>query len=367
MRVGIDATVAAQPQITGIGRLIRNLVDALARTDVDAELTLFYRLRSLKHPRTIWRPRDARFRVRFLGGPLDRWTLNRLDVFHSTYQRLPRVHSRVPYLGTLHDIYFATRAADVDSVTSERWVARYRDVVQRSRLIMTLSEYSKREIVVRLGADPDRIRVVLPAASDVFERRAASEVHAVRQRYGLGAAYVLFAGGIDLRKNPAGALRAFARAAGRLPTDVCLAVAGAGEAGADLHTLIPPTLRDRVRFLGFVPDDDFAALMSGCTVFFFPTLLEGFGLPALEAMACGAAVVTSSTTSLPEVCGEAALLIDPEDDAAMADALVRVVEDAALRAELQRKGIERAARFSWSRTALQTLELYREIAGGPSP
>lgn len=363
MRVGIDATVVAQSHTTGIGRWIQSLVGAMAETDLDHEFTLLYRPRSLKHARKIWRPRDPRFRIRFLGGPLDHWALRGLDVVHSTYQRLP-IAQGPPYLGTLHDVYFASRGQVTDVATSQRWVARYRDVIARSRLILTLSEHSKREIVEILGAEPGVVRVVPPAASATFRRRSVADVDAARARYDLGLPYVLFAGGFDPRKNLAGALRAFTLALPRMPADVCLAVAGAGHAGPDVLALVPAGLRHRVRFLGFVPDDDFAALMSGCTVFYFPTLFEGFGLPALEAMSCGAAVVTSSTTSLPEVCGAAAVLVNPDDPPAMAAALLRVVNEAPLRADLQRKGFERATHFSWSRAAAQTLDLYREIASG---
>lgn len=366
MRVGIDATVMAQSRTTGIGRLIHSLVSAMAETDADHEFTLLYRPRSLKHARKIWKPRDPRFRIRFLGSPVDRWTLGRLDVFHSTYQRMPPSQGTTPYLGTLHDIYFASPAYAGDVATSRRWAARYRDVVRRSRLIMTLSEYSKREIVELLGAAPERVRVIVPAAAPAFRIRSANEIAAAQSRYGLQQPYILFAGGTDPRKNLSGALRAFALATQTLPPEICLAVVGAGQAGDATRAALSTSLLSRVRFLGFVPDDDFAALMSGCRVFLFPTLFEGFGLPALEAMSCGAAVVTSSTTSLPEVCGDAAVLVDPSDAPALAAALIRVETDAVLRERLQRRGPERATRFSWRSAADHTLDLYREVASHPT-
>lgn len=368
MRVGIDATVLAQPQTTGIARLVRSLIAALAQSDADCEFTLLYRLRSLKHPGGIWKPPDPRFRIRFVGRMLEHVVLPSLDVIHSTYQRLPVYHGRTPYLGTLHDIFFASHGQDADAATRERWTARYRDVVRRSRLIMTLSEYSKHEIVDLLGADAGRVRVVFPAAAPLFRQRAAAEVDAARQRYGLDRPYVLFTGGIDPRKNAINALRAFAAASPRMSAEVCFALAGGGNGKDEALPVIPASLaRSRVRCLGFVPDEDFAALMSGCHFFFFPTLFEGFGLPALEAMSCGAAVVSSSTTSLPEVCGDAASLVDPTDVGAMADAIVRVANDAAWRAQLRQRGLERATRFTWSRAARETMALYREIAASGPP
>lgn len=364
MRIGIDATVLAQPHIVGIGRFIHSLLSAFAAGDADHEFTLFYRLRNFKRPRLLWKPRDPRFRIGLLSDLLDRFTLPKLDLFHATYQRLPDFEGRTPYLATLHDIYYATRPEMSHPEACRRWVARYRDIARRSRMIMTVSEYSKREIVDFLAVEPERVRVVLEAAAATFSPRPADEVAAARQRYSLPGPYVLFAGGFDPRKNLPAALRAFALALPRLPADVCLAVSGGGgEIEAEARRL-PATLGlgERVRFLGFVPDADFPALMSGCEVFFFPSLFEGFGLPALEAMACGAAVVTSSTTSLPEVCGDAALLVDPANPEAMANALALAVTDRDVRARARRDGMARAKLFDWQRTAAQTLELYRETA-----
>src|SRR5262245_10862493 len=115
MRVGIDATVSAQPRIAGIGRFIRNLVDAFAASDADCDFTLFYRARSLRHPRGIWKPRDPRFRVRLLADPLDRFTLPKLDLFHATYPRLPAHPGSTPVLSTVHDIYLASRPEMTDA------------------------------------------------------------------------------------------------------------------------------------------------------------------------------------------------------------------------------------------------------------
>jgi alpha-1,3-rhamnosyl/mannosyltransferase len=181
-------------------------------------------------------------------------------------------------------------------------------------------------------------------------------------RHRLPESYVLFGGGFDPRKNLLGALRGFAAAAPRLEPGLCLAVSGApGGIEREARALVASSgLAARVHFLGFVPDDDFPALMTGATAFLFPSLFEGFGLPALEAMACGTAVIASSTTSLPEVCGDAALLVEPSDPAALARALERIANDAPLRQQLGRRGLERAASFTWQRTAAATLDLYDE-------
>jgi len=364
MRIGIDATTAAQTRIVGISRFIVNLVANLVDVDPDSDYYLFYRPRALKRPRCIWRPNSNRFRIRILQEPFNRRLFRRLDVFHATYQRLPTYHDLVPYIGSLHDIFYLSQPEMGSARTRGRWQARYRDVAERSRLVMTLSEFSKNEIVRLLGTPPEKVRVVPLAAGPGYVPRDERSVAALRSRYGLDQPYILYGGGFGRRKNIVGALRAFARALPRLPHDTCLAISGTGgpmegEARAFIEVA---RIADRIQFLGFVADEDYPGLMSGSVLYFFPSLLEGFGLPALEAMACGAPVVTSSTTSLPEVCGDAAVLVDPSDDAAMGDALVEVARNARLQATLREKGLERAKLFTWRRVAELMVGLYREAA-----
>ena len=364
MKIGIDATTAAQTRIVGISRFIVNLIANLVEVDPHGEYYLFYRPRALKRPRCIWRPHNDRFHIRILQEPFNRRLLRGLDVFHATYQRLPAYHDLVPFLGSLHDIFYMSQPDMGSQRTRERWQARYRDVAERSHLVMTLSEFSKNEIVRLLAIPPAKVRVVPLAAGPGYVPRDARSVAALRERYGLERPYILYGGGFGRRMNIIGALRAFAQALSRLPVDVCFAVSGMGgpmepEARAVVRSA---GLTERVTFLGFIPDEDYPGLMTGSLLYFFPSLLEGFGLPALEAMACGAPVVTSSTTSLPAVCGDAARLVDPADEAQMADALVEVARSASLQDELRARGIERAKQFTWRRVAEMMLALYREIA-----
>ncbi len=364
MRIGIDATTAAQTRIVGISRFIVNLVANLVEVDPRSEYYLFYRPRALKRPQCIWRPHNDRFHIRILQEPFNRRLLRSLDVFHATYQRLPAYHDLVPYLGSLHDIFYMSQPEMGSPRTRQRWQARYRDVAVRSRLIMTLSEFSRSEIVRLLGIEAERVRVVPLAASPGYVPQAESTVAALRRRYGLEQPYILFGGGFGRRKNAVGALRAFAVALPRLPPDVCFALSGSGgPQESEARALIRAAgLGSRIKLLGFVADEDYPGLMTGSLLYFFPSLLEGFGLPALEAMSCGAPVVTSSTTSLPEVCGEAARLVDPSSDAEMADALVEVAGNQTLREQLGQQGLRRAQHFTWRRVAESILGLYREIA-----
>ncbi len=362
MKIGIDATLAARPRIVGISRFVVNLVARLAEMPGDEEYYLCYRPRALRYPRLIWRPRDSRFHTRLLT-PLNLGLFRSLDVYHATDNRLPRYHGRVPLLGSLHDIVYLSQPQMGSTRTRTRWQARYRDVAARAQLIMTLSEFSKSEIVRLLGVPPQQVRVVPLAPNSSYVPQAPQVVAEVRQRYGLQQPYILFGGGLGRRKNPLGALRAFARAVPRLPADLRFTLAGSGELETPAREFIrAANLTDRVRLLGFVPEADNPALITGSLFYFFPSLLEGFGLPAVEAMACGAPLLASSTTSLPEVCGDAALLVDPVDEGRLADGLVELALNPALRATLAERGLAHVQQFTWQRVADTIRQLYHELA-----
>lgn len=366
MKIGIDATVVAQRHIVGISRFITQLVLNLAQVDSTNDYYLCYRARALKRPHLIWRPRHPRFHVRFFQGALNRRLFRKLDVFHATYQRLPAHEGLVPYICTLYDLFFLSCPDMVSAHAHERWGARYRDVAARSQLIMTVSEFSKGEIVRLLAVDPQRVQVVPLAASPNYVPQEPGVVARLLERYGFAHPYILFGGGSDPRKNILGALRAFAIARPHLPVDLQLVISGTAGACEDAaRTLVREAgLSERVRFLGFVPDADYPGLMRGSLLYFFPSLFEGFGLPALEAMACGTPVVASSTTSLPEVCGDAAVLVDPADAAQMADALVELASNETLQHELRQRGLRRARQSTWRQVAERTLALYSRVATG---
>ena len=369
MRVGIDATLAAQARIVGISRFVVNLVEQLAAREELDRYDLFYRPRALRQPRRFWQPRDPRFRSHLLCFPLTLASFRGLDVYHGTYQWLPRYCGGARIVGMLHDIVYMSRPDLGSQRTRERAQARYRDVAARSHLIATLSAYSKAEIVRLLGVEPARVRIVPLAAEPHYQPQSDERVAAARHRHALEQPYVLFGGGFARRKNATGALRSFARALPRLPPDVRLAISGAGGplAGEAAQILRQPALAGRVQVLGYVSEDDYPSLMSGSLLFFLPTLLEGFGLPVLEAMACGAPVLSSSTTSVPEVCGDAAVLVDPEDETALADALVDLCRDGDRRRSLRQLGLERARQFSWQRVAETMLDIYQQAGSRGRP
>ena len=236
--------------------------------------------------------------------------------------------------------------------------------------LMADSEQTKRDIVEMYGVDPGRIRVV-PLAADpgLAPVEDPAELARVRAAYGLGAGepYFLYVGGIDQRKDLPTLLKSLAALKQRGLAHT-LALAGRIEGDEQFPLLMARAeelgLGPAVRLLGYVPDSDLPALFAGAAAFVFPSLYEGFGLPPLEAMACGAPVVAVDASSVPEVVGSAGLLVAPGDAAGLAQAMEAVLTLPELAAKLRADGLERAAGFNWRRTAEMTLEVYREALGG---
>jgi glycosyltransferase involved in cell wall biosynthesis len=290
-----------------------------------------------------------------------------IDVLHSPHHHTPLAAglAGAKQVVTVHDVTFlilrdrypAARRLYMEAVT--------RAAVRVAEAIITPSLAVRRDVIRRLRV-PERRVVAIPEAAGPQFAPVVGEalLRGVRERYHLDGPYVLSVGSLEPGKNRATLLRALAllRASG---TDCTLAIAGqpAWRYEGDDALIDRLGLRERVRFLGYVPDEDLPALYSAASVFAFPSLYEGFGLPVLEAMACGAPVVTSNGSALAEVAGGAALLIDPRDADALADAIVRLLTDDSLHEELRARGLARAAEFSWERTARETLAIYHAVAG----
>jgi glycosyltransferase involved in cell wall biosynthesis len=237
---------------------------------------------------------------------------------------------------------------------------------RRARRILTVSEASKEDILHFLKVPASKVEVIHNALD---ERLAApptpDEMARVRDRFLLNAPFILYAGNIKPHKNVDRLIEAFSIVRSRGGENIKLLIIGDEISKyPNLRRLVHRfQLHQHVRFLGFVPDATLAALYRLATVFVFPSLYEGFGLPPLEAMASGAPVITSNVSSLPEVVGDAALLIDPMNASAIADAIIRVMSDAPLRAELVRRGLERVKTFSWARSVQRTRDVYAEVLG----
>jgi len=286
----------------------------------------------------------------------------RCDVLHVPYLG-PPLGASSPVVVTVHDLIPVVVPAHRGSLLTQAYTGLACAGVRRARLIIADSAYSKRDILDYLKIPPERIRVIHLAAESRYQPVAdESELERVRQRYDLNAPFVFYVGGLERRKNVPALIDAFAeapppwrlviagepyRGRGRLFSDL---VAEAREAG----------IAERVRFLGRVPVEDLPALHSLAGLFVYPSLYEGFGLGPLEAMACGAPVLCSNRTSLPEVVGDAAALFDPGDPDDLPDQLVHLLKDEAARRQMARQCLARARSFSWRRTARETYAVYRE-------
>ncbi len=237
----------------------------------------------------------------------------------------------------------------------------------RCRLLLADSDWTRRDAVQLMGAHPDRVRVV-PLGVGEGMRPVTDEgaLAGVQERYCLPKRYLLFLAGADRRKRADVLLEAYAALLQRVPDAPDLVLAGRvpdrpSAAVFDLRALVAAAgLRERVWFIGAVEEGDKAAVYSGALAFVFPSEYEGFGLPPLEAMACGAPVVAANATSVPEVCGDAALLVPPGDAEALAEALERVIRDPDLRSWMAQRGRERAAGYTWERTARLTAQALEE-------
>jgi glycosyltransferase involved in cell wall biosynthesis len=287
------------------------------------------------------------------------------DVFLSPYYKRP-LAAPCPVVVTVHDLFFIGypgRRRPLYDATMTRLARLY---ARGADAIVADSEHSRRAIVARLGIDAGRIAVIPVGLGPEF--RPAAPSMAQRERYGLGPRYALYVGNFLPHKNLPRLLRAWARLTEPLRAAQRLVLAGGDAARRPALEALAVSLRldGHVGFAGVVDDADLPALYGGAALVVLPSLEEGFGLPALEAMACGAPVVAGRRGALPEVVGDAGLLVEPEDERALAAAMARVLGSEAERQTLARRGLERAARFTAEATAGRVVDLLQATAS-PRP
>jgi glycosyltransferase involved in cell wall biosynthesis len=368
MRVAIDARKLHD---FGIGTYIRNLLRTLARLDRETEYVLLCQEGDLHVPGQLGanfrgvHERSANYSLREQIHIPYVLLRERPDVYHAPHYVLPPF---VPCRSvvTIHDCihlmfpqYLPNRAAYAYA-RSLMWAA-----ARRADRILTVSESSKRDILHFFNVPPEKIEVVYNALDERFggEPRP-EEIARVRARFQLDHGFVLYAGNIKPHKNLVRLIDAFEGLRRDGFEDLKLLIIGdeISKWPALRRAVHKHKLHKHVRFLGFLSDETLAVLYRLAAVFVFPSLYEGFGLPPLEAMASGTPVVTSNVSSLPEVAGDAAILVDPYDAVDIKDGIKRVLTDPALAAELRRKGLLRAREFSWERSVARTREIYLATA-----
>ncbi|HEY3175608.1 MAG TPA: glycosyltransferase family 1 protein [Candidatus Polarisedimenticolia bacterium] len=354
----------------GVGSYIRGLLAGLALEMAagDDDIVLFgdgleeepraagrvmrVRLRRPRRAITLW--------DQFAWAPL--LALRRVTVFHSPFYAVPLIRPRsCRVVQTIHDL----TPLKLPGTVSRRNARLFRinfSLARRADRIIVPSEATKADVVSLLGIDGAEVTVI-PLAADITPAELAApdpSAAVVASRLGIRGRYILHTGGHDIVKNLPRLLGALAALTAR-GRDLTLVIAGEhGPATAELIRSAAATgLLDRVRLPGFVPRPTLVALYRGAAAVVYPSFTEGFGLPVLEAMACGAPVVASRAGAIPEVGGDACLYVDPSDERQIEGAIARILDDETLAADLSRRGRERAARFTWRETARRTIEVYR--------
>ena len=354
----IEATNLTDERGTGIARYTHQLIEALSALQVSPQEE-FELLQLCKRSR--WKLRErlahgARLSSRCWWGPV--WPLPRpaCTLLHVPDERQPPW--RVPVVATVHDLYAALNINQPSETKRQRKLRHYEHLRDHCARLICVSENTRQDFLRLVGGDPGRLKVVHLGVSSEFRLHTADEIHAVRARHGLDGPYLLFVGSTP-NKNLVRTLEAFA--AGGLARDFTLLVCGErsqaqGEALTSKLTQLG--LTSRVRFAGFVSNADLPALYAGAAAYLFPSLYEGYGLPILEAMACGAPVLTSDRGSCPEAAMGHAVIADPEDIDALAAGIASAVS---MPQESRAAALAYARTRSWEATARGTLSVWQEV------
>jgi glycosyltransferase involved in cell wall biosynthesis len=373
VRIGIDARKLHD---FGIGTYIRNVLRQLARLDKDTEFVLLCRPEDAAALKTLgdnFRPAAETAGNYSIAEQIKiplALRRERVDLFHAPHYVLPPL---VPCRSvvTIHDCihlmfpqYLPNRLAFQYARASIALAAR------RATRVLTVSESSKRDILRFVDVEPSKIDVIYNAYDERFGVEPKEEdVVRVRERFQLNDEFVLYAGNVKPHKNLERLIDAFHLVRKRGLDHLKLVLIGddISKYAALRRAVHRHHLHNYVRFLGYVPEETLAVMYRLAGVFVFPSLYEGFGLPPLEAMASGTPVVTSSVSSLPEVAGDAAMLVDPYDPDAIADGILRVLSDEGLRSSMRRKGVERARQFSWEQSVRRVRDIYGEVCDARVP
>ena len=383
MRIGVNALFLQKPA-TGSGQHLYHLLEGLDAYDKrNAYVLLSPRFRKayqVRFPHLSDRFRNVEVWTKMarLGenveklwweqvGLLQAARKEEVDLLHCPYFAAP-VAQLYPTVVTIHDVIPLVLADYRRRETSRIYTALVSFTSKKARAIITVSECSRRDIVRTLGIPAEKISVIGNAVHPgYYPINDSWLLAAVRERYNIAHKYVLYFGGFDLRKNVQRIIRSYAALPAALQDEYQLVIAGRLHLlGHPLYPDPRPLVRelglgDRIIFTGQIREQDKAPLYSGAAVFVFPSLYEGFGMPVLEAMACGAPVVTSDSSALPEVVGDAGLLVNPYSQPAITEAMATVLEDPRRRAELGARARARSRDFSWRQVAEQTVNVYERV------
>jgi glycosyltransferase involved in cell wall biosynthesis len=368
-----------QSSTTGSGRYTRRLVEGLATLAPELQISLITPSADRRHPSD--KP-DPPAPCILHAVPCSRSNLGKVwfeqvafpractrlgaDVVHVPYWA-PPLRSSAPLVVTIHDLIPLVLRPYRGGPLQRLYTALVSASARGATMVITDSQASRRDILTHLGLLPERVRAIPLAADGRHSPDPCPEDEAIRARYGLPDRYVLYLGGFDVRKNLTTVVATYRWVGPVLAEDCPLVIGGRLPEQDTPFAPGPRRLMEEqgvsdefVRFIGFVEERDTPAVYRGAVAFIFPSRYEGFGLPPLEALACGTPVVGSDAASLPEVIGSAGVLLDPDDAEGMAGALIQLALDEDFRAEMSRRAVAQSARFSWDHTAQATLAAYRD-------
>jgi glycosyltransferase involved in cell wall biosynthesis len=370
-RVCLDLSPVVH-QHAGLGRYAQELLLALATADRQNEYVVFYnnpaaarvepsleRFPKITTPLSYKPWRLSALLAHFTRIPQDP-LLPGVDLFHATDHLLPYFR-RIKSVFTLHDLIFLFHPETHKSLNRWFLTLMMPRFLRAADAVIAVSECTKRDAIRFYRIPEEKITVIYEGVNPRFRPASPEAIATVRARYGLPERFILYVGTIEPRKNLTTLLEAFHH----LLATYDLRLVIVGKKGwlyeRFFRRLRELGLENRVLFTGYVPDEDLPAIYSAADLFVFPSLYEGFGLPVLEAMACGTPVICSNTSSLPEVAGDAALLVDPTDARALTGAMEQVLTNERLWATLRAKGMERARGFTWEKAAYRTWEVYQQV------
>ncbi len=380
MRIAIDALPAVDRRKTGIGWYTHHLIRWLPAVDPETTYVAWYlhardmlgrkdffepqpnlKERGVPFPARLWQRLSNR-----LGVPRVEWT-TRFDAFFAP-NYIPPATKAKGLVVTVHDLAFKI-LPETAPHANRFWHRYFERALENAAEIVTVSEATRHDLCDIYGVDPERVTAVHSGVDlDVFRPASEREITSAKTRFGIDGPYLLFVGGLEPRKNVRMLLRAFSQMSPEARPKLVLAgapvhwIPGGPEIMTSALRSLPEGVRDDVIMTGYVSEEDKVALLSGAEALVYPSVYEGFGFPVLEAMGCGTPVLTSNISSLPEVAGDAALLVDPYETSSIAAGMDMLLTDADLRSRLREAGLARVQQFTWAETARQTAKVLHRAA-----
>lgn len=374
MRIGIEAQRLFRKKKHGMDIVALELIKALQKLDTPHQFVVF--VKPDEDDKVILPTHNFEI-VKVEGGPYPIWEQvklpaavkeHKIDVLHCTSNTAP-LKCPVPLVITLHDIIYLEKLNLSQGTWYQRIGNLYRrwnvpKVVKISKAIATVSNYERKRIIDHFGLPPEKVTTVYNAVGEHFKPiDDEMALQSIRLKYKLPKSYMFFLGNTDPKKNVRGVMTALKllKSQNKLPLPLVMPDLDRDYLQRTLQELKATDLKDNIITCGYVPNHELPSIINNATIFLYPSLRESFGIPLLEAMACGVPVITSNTSSMPEVAGDAALFIDPFKPETLAEKIELLMNTPDLRTELKQKGLQRAQQFSWENTAHQMLQLYENI------